>query len=235
MDGLKNERAKHTSKVVDPKTVPRLPRMGGMRVEGGRTRTTHTSIGNPAVLSFTSGSKTKTLTGKGVLEKARREARELSLFSARKSLLATPTHKLTGKASQVRTAPQGLLDDHKRPAMPMYADPNARPTTIVAPRRRSTVDNVKPPVGPSVQDREARLKSITSPSTTSTSSLTVPRTQNTSAIFPPPRSSDSTDPSPVYKAPRPKPPSQDGKGSRPPGKTKPPVDPFMPTKRRKLA
>ncbi|MCJ1254190.1 hypothetical protein MMC24_002004 [Lignoscripta atroalba] len=235
MDGIKNERAKHTSKVVDPKTVPRLPRMGGMRVEGGRIRTTQSSPGNPAILSFTSGSKTKTLTGKGVLEKARREARELSLFSASKSLLSTPTHKLNGKATQIRNAPRGLVDEHRKPAAPSYSDTSARPTTIFAPRKRSVAGNPPAPASISVEERENRLKAFTSPSTTNVSSSFTSRPQNTSVMSPPSRSSNPAYPNPSYKAPRLKPPNPDAKGTRPPAKTKAPVDPFMPAKRRKVA
>ncbi len=169
MQGIKTERAKHTSKVIDARAAPKLPRMGGMRVEGGRSRTTTASGGNPSVLSFASGSRTKAVTGKSVLEKARREAREMSLFSARKTLLATPTHKLTDKASHVRSAPQGLVDEHKKPATPAYtsATPNIKSPTVFAPRKTSSISSAGASAFSSSvadTDRERRLKAFTTQS-----------------------------------------------------------------------
>lgn len=237
MQGIQSERAKHTSKVVDSKTVPRLPRMGGMRVEGGRTRTTANKSGNPALLTFGSGSRTKTLTGKDVLEKARREAREMSLFSAKKSILAVPTHKLQGKASQVRTAPHGLLEEHKKPSQPSYINSSAKPTTIFAPRKRTAENNPSVPGGMTAEERESRLKAFTAPKG-STKPLSPPtsRPQNMSTMSPPPRMSSPAYPKVAYVVPRMKAQSSpEGKGPGPPGKIKAPVDPFMPAKRRKLA
>ena len=49
-------------------------------------------------LLFGSGSRTNTKTGKGILLKAKREARENSLFSARRNVLSTPTHLLANRA-----------------------------------------------------------------------------------------------------------------------------------------
>jgi hypothetical protein len=49
-------------------------------------------------LLFGSGSRTNTKTGKGILLKAKREARENSLFSARRNVLSTPTHLLATRA-----------------------------------------------------------------------------------------------------------------------------------------
>ena len=237
MEGIQSERAKHTSKVVDSKSVPRLPRMGGMRVEGGRSRTTNSKSGNSALLTFGSGSKTKMLTGKDVLEKARREAREMSLFSAKKSVLAVPTHKLQGKASQIRTAPHGLLEEHRKPSTPNYIDLTVKPTTIFAPRKRTAANDPTVPGGMTAEERESRLKALTTPSS-STKPLSSPtlRPQNKSTMSPPSRISSPAYANSAYVAPRMKPsPSPEGKGPRPPGKTKAPVDPFMPAKRRKLA
>lgn len=51
-------------------------------------------------LSFGSGSRTSMTTGRGMLLKAKREARENSLFSARKNVLSTPTHLLAGSSGR---------------------------------------------------------------------------------------------------------------------------------------
>ncbi|MCJ1236454.1 hypothetical protein MMC14_004435 [Varicellaria rhodocarpa] len=169
MDGIKNERAKHTSRVVDAKTVPRLPRMGGMRVEpGSRTSSRVAGNGNPSILTFASGSKTKTLTGKGVMAKARREARELSLFSARKSTLTTPTHQLSSKATQIRHVPKGMVAEHRRIPLISAAKPDAKPTaTIIAPKKRKLSGEIVPPASAmSNEERERRLRAFTTPAAT---------------------------------------------------------------------
>lgn len=61
-----------------------------------------------SVMSFGSGSRTRTTTGKGLLLKAKREARENSLFSARRNVLSTPTHLLGDNRGRPRpsTAPR---------------------------------------------------------------------------------------------------------------------------------
>lgn len=226
-----------------------------MRVEGGRSRVTSSTS---SALTFGSGSKTKALTGKGVLEKARREAREMSLFSARKTLLATPTHKLSDKASQIRNAPQGLLDEHKRPAAPTYANPTPKPPTIFAPRRSSAAARTPSTgaAGMADAERERRLRAFTTgtkrdntgtpilPSISSSSSSTTLRPQNTSTFDAPPARSNGTPdreasfPSSAYKAPRLKAtPNLDPKSATPSNSKnkKADVDPFMRVKRRKVS
>lgn len=228
--------------------------MGGMRVEAGRSRATGSTA---SALTFGSGSKSKALTGKGVLEKARREAREMSLFSARKTLLATPTHKLNDKASQVRNAPQGLLDEHKRPAAPSYGNHIPKRPTIFAPRRFSATAQTATTSAAGMTDaeRERRLKAFTTgtkrdstgtavlPSTPSSASSTTLRPQNTSTFSAPTARStgtpdrEATFPSSAYKAPRLKatPPSERRSATPSDSKhKKADVDPFMRVKRRKV-
>ncbi|MCJ1249238.1 hypothetical protein MMC30_006461 [Trapelia coarctata] len=238
LDGIKIERAKHTSKVVDPKLVrlPKLPRMGGMRVEGGRTKATSSPGGNPSLLTFASGSKTKMLTGKGVLDKARREARELSLFSARKSILATPTHKLNTKATQIRSAPQGLVEEHRRPPAPRDSSP--KKTTVIAPRRRNAAEqsSSSPSTGMTFEERERRLKALTNPSSVERSlPVETSEAQDSSAASPPSRTPRSLHPPSAYVLPKSRTHTPEPKGCRPAAKAKAPVDPFMPAKRRKVA
>ncbi|MCJ1368509.1 hypothetical protein MMC16_007653 [Acarospora aff. strigata] len=182
MDGIKTERAKHTSRVVDARTVPKLPRMGGMRAEGGRSRQSTGGTASSA-LTFGSGSRTRPVTGKAVLEKARREAREMSLFSARKTLLATPTHKLNDKATQVRNAPQGLLAQHKKPVAPAYTNHTPKAPPIVAPRKSSS--STAAAASTTAVERERRLKAFT----------TGTKRDNTGGPIPPPPSSSSSKPS----------------------------------------
>lgn len=236
MENIKNERAKHTSRMVDPKTVPKLPRMGGMRAEGGRSKTFHSHTANPSVLSFASGSKTKTLTGKGVLEKARREAREMSLFSAKKSLLATPTHKLIGKATQIRNVPQGLVDEHRRAPVAHYLSPDPRPTTIIAPRKRTVTGETKGQSTITSEERERQLRSITAPETSNgTLSQDRPSSQLLSATLPLASGSVPARPMASSTTSKARPVSLRNGVVRPPVKTKAAVNPFMPAKRRKVA
>ena len=237
MEGIKNERAKHTSKVVDPKTVPRLPRMGGMRVEGGgRPKGNGLTVpANTSHLTFASGSRTKTLTGRGVIDKARREARELSLFSARKSLLATPTHKLSNKATQIRSVPQGLVDEHRRVPIPNYTESSPRITMIIAPRKRVAANEATPSGRITFEDREKRLRAITNPGKPVTPpEAATTKLHITSSRSSPPGSTNPTFPSSSYAAPRMKASTPEPR-SRPTVKVKAPADPFMPSKRRKVS
>ncbi|KAI9811988.1 MAG: hypothetical protein M1827_004880 [Pycnora praestabilis] len=151
--------AKHTSRIIDASSVPRLPRDRGMR-------TTHPKQpSNPALLSFTSGSKTKLRSGKDVLNKARREAREMSLFSAKKSILATPTHRLNSGASQVQAAPRGLVEGHRKPPPPVFGPTDVKPATVFAPRRSSSMVHTTQSVRENTDvERERRLKAFTNPS-----------------------------------------------------------------------
>jgi elongin-A len=240
MDGIKNERAKHTSKVVDPRLVrlPKLPRMGGMRVEGGRAKAITAASGNPSLLTFTSGSKTKTLTGKGVLDKARREARELNLFTAKKSVLATPTHKLNDKATQIRSAPQGLVEEHRRPAVPLAKDSIPKNTTIIAPRRCNAAEKSSSSSsgGMNLEERERRLKALTNPSSPK-KSLPVEGSEapDSSVVSTTPRNPNLLHPASAYVVSKSRTLTPEPKGCRPAEKAKPAVDPFMPAKRRRIS
>ena len=229
------EKAKHTSKIVDPRTVPKLPRMGGMRVEGGRSKCAPSSSNNLSSLRFTSGSKTKVLTGSGVIAKVRREGKEMSLFSSKNSQLTTPTHKLSDKATQIRKVPQGLVEDHRRPAAPLPTNPSSKPTTIFAPRRRNTGGETASPQGLTFEEREKRLRALTGCASSTEMSLTaIVKPQNISATSPPPMTTSTVYPSSAYVAPRAKPLTSENAGYRPSLKVKAPVDPFMPAKRRKI-
>ncbi|KZF24529.1 hypothetical protein L228DRAFT_281593 [Xylona heveae TC161] len=247
-DGLKSEKAKHTSRVVDPSSVPRLPRDRGMRVEGGRAKGPGTvRTGNQSLLSFGTGSRTKTNTGKSVMEKARREAREMSLFSVRKSVLATPTHRLSDKATQVRHVPRGMLDEHRRPTTPRYNDPStasdAKPAMIYAPRRGSVARSGASAGGTGMtsEERERRLravaqgKPIESSGPPSGSVISASNVKPSSALGNTTRPSDSrpTFPSSAYKAPPIRPPPRPQ--GEPIERKRPSVNPFMPAKKRRPA
>lgn len=87
----------YIDKVIDPK------KKGAAKPWGGVAPRT----ANSALLHFGSGSRTKTQTGQGILARARREASEASLFSARRAVLSTPTHRLAENVSHGRVVKPG--------------------------------------------------------------------------------------------------------------------------------
>ncbi|KAL8952341.1 MAG: hypothetical protein Q9222_001752 [Ikaeria aurantiellina] len=154
--GIKQEKDRHQSRVMEG--VPHIPKLDGMQfahaAEYNRvkkpvkdTRPTTT------VLKFNSGSKTKVLTGRGVMEKARREAMELNRFK-KNSALSTPTHQLHNIATQVLRAPPGRIEDFKRAAIPQPIDPTIpKPAIFVPPKRIVTnVEKMR------IEERERRLR-----------------------------------------------------------------------------
>ena len=206
MQSIKNATAQRTSKVIEASKLPKLPRLGGMRVEKGRGGgPIRHSSGDPSTLSFTSGSKTKTLTGQGVISKARREAREMSLFSAKKSVLSVPTHQLGNKASFVSAAPRGFVDTHKRTFAPVEIVGNTR--TILVPKAPSRGLGHPPPSSSPPPRR------VTSPSH---------------------RTGTPPQPPGGYKIPR-QGISSPEKSLKPSARSRAaPADPFMPSKRRRI-
>jgi elongin-A len=148
MSGLQKKKETNVSRIVDPKTLPKLPRdprmlanNGGVPI--GKKRGLQKSA--PSSLLFTSGSKTKTTTAASVLLRARREAKD---HSAR-TKLATPTHELG--AAQVRRAPEAMVNEYKRAAAP--------PVKIFSKKRSATYSGSIG--GPSQEDREKRLRALT--------------------------------------------------------------------------
>lgn len=248
MTGIKNERANHQSRQVHESTVPKLPKMGGMKYV--RTPRKPKKVAPPpAVLSFGSGSRTKTLTGKGVIDRARREAKQHSLLIHKTSVLATPTHKLQNYASQVKTAPRGLVYDYQKPAVSAPIDPTIKPAPVFSPPKRKRVESVMPvaPSPMSLEEKERRLKALTNPK--STKSATSADDLPTNGTLSPTTSSSSKNPSPVSKklatvphplAPAPRVPKlgiqkPEAGVVRPIRRARAPVDPFMPAKRRRLS
>ncbi len=269
MTGIKSDKAQHTSKLLEPSSISinqmkKATRIGGsgggIRSHGtGSTRTADNSL-----LTFGSGSRTKTGSGKDVLNKARREAKEMSLFSVRKSVLTTPTHRLNDRASRVKNAPQGLVDDHKRPAAAALPGNTSKPATIIAPRKASTITS-SGPTGMSEAERERRLKAFTAPKTETknntlpppTQPTTARRSQNESTFTAPPlgksyspssKPTDRTSQNLSSKSPTktyaPSAPAPTYRAPRvnlpnPPPKTglkkKAEADPFIPAKRRRVA
>lgn len=151
MQGLDKEKLDHTSRKVEMRDVPKLPRDSRMRPNNGGvplTRGRMKRSKNESFLSWGGGSKTKTSTAQGVLLRARREAREMS----ERGRLTIPTNRLGG--NRVARAPQSMIDGYRRAANePMRIHtPSSRNDSTAAPRE---------PVDPTQQARERRLRALT--------------------------------------------------------------------------
>ena len=181
MDGLHKQVLERQTVMVSAKSLPKLPKMGGMRGEvkkGGPIRTANTSA-----LTFSSGSKTKTTSAQGVLDRARREAREMG-HVIKKSTLTTPTHLLAHKAKPINALPKGMVESHKRaelakrPTTPPSKPPAGRPATIASAMSLEERERRRQAIKEREKKREAieaRQKSkpvITSSASTTPESLT---------------------------------------------------------------
>ncbi|RDW77980.1 RNA polymerase II transcription factor SIII subunit A [Coleophoma crateriformis] len=148
MLGLKRERETHVSKVVDLKSLPKIPRdprmianNGGVPLKGK----TGFKKAPPSALTWTAGSKTKLTDGKSVLTRARREAKEMT----QRGKLATPTGQLNIRHGQVKQAPAAMVTEYRTAAQP--------PLKILS--RKHGVGGIKGGIrGPSLEEREARLR-----------------------------------------------------------------------------
>lgn len=147
--GIKKERAVNVTQLVDIKSLPKMPRDSKMQFNAG------VKIGRkgfkkdtPSSLVWSAGSKTKLTDGKSVLTRARREAKEIS----QRSKLAKPTHQLGGRIGQIKKAPAGMVNEYRRAVEP--------PLRILA-RKRNPVGQLSGN-GPSLEERERRLKALTS-------------------------------------------------------------------------
>ena len=149
---LKERKDTHVSKVVDLRTLPKIPKdprmlanNGGVPI--GRSR----GIVKPGttILTWNSGSRTKTSTSQGVLAKARREAREISL----RGKLSRPMQPAHHWNSQPMKAPAAMVNEYRRAA--------EVPVKILS-RRNKVAGTLIGGIGnPSLDDREKRLRALT--------------------------------------------------------------------------
>ncbi|KAL8941679.1 MAG: hypothetical protein Q9216_002092 [Gyalolechia sp. 2 TL-2023] len=183
--GIKSAKDKRQILIKDG--VPHIPKLDGMqyahcadynKAEYKRKKkisTKRPTITTTSVLKFDAGSKTKVLTGKGVLDKARREARDMDRFKAQ-SPLSVPTHKLSSGATQVREAPKYLVEEFRKPPPPKPYDPTVpKPTLFVPPKRRVEKKDAHRSSGiATIEERERRLRALTNPSTANKTTTTTP-------------------------------------------------------------
>ncbi|KAL8719200.1 MAG: hypothetical protein Q9181_008090, partial [Wetmoreana brouardii] len=190
--GIKSEKNKHQSRMMEG--VPHIPKLDGMQFAHAAD---YNRIKKPpkdtrpmsTVLNFRAGSKTKVLTGKGVLDKARREAKELSRFTARSSL-STPTHQLKTLSSKVLAAPAHRVAEFRKPAAPEPLDPSTpKPAMFVPPRRRVEAKDQRTVPGKlTLEERERRLRDLKDSSNATTNadrpSISNPTVASGSASLP---------------------------------------------------
>jgi RNA polymerase II transcription factor SIII (Elongin) subunit A len=144
LDSIKDEREQNLAKVVARKDLPKEP-------TNYRARTLH---------NYNSG-KTGSKSGHrlSLLEKIRKEARE-----ARLARINAPTSQLVKKPSEIKKAPQGLVEDFKRAAQQKASMSVAvgSPSAPRIPRPPLAVTRQqKPAIDKSFLEREDRLRALT--------------------------------------------------------------------------
>lgn len=153
--GIKKEKETHVSKVVDAKYLPKVPRdprmlanNAGVPIEGRKRAMAKPGLSS---LSFAGGSKTKMKDPASVLTRARREAKEISS----RNKLGKPAHSLYAAPSQVLRAPKAMVDDYRKAAKPQIR--------IFTSRRKpdSVSSSQGPAAGPSLEEREKKLRALT--------------------------------------------------------------------------
>ncbi|KUJ18655.1 uncharacterized protein LY89DRAFT_549259, partial [Mollisia scopiformis] len=152
MMGLQKARQSHVSKVVDLRTLPKVPKDPYMMANNGGVPLKKNPWGKKepsGFLNFSSGSRTKLTDAKSVLTRARREAKEIGQMSK----LSRPTHQLSGKIGQVKKAPAGMSKEYQIAAQPALR---------ILSHRHVQLKNESATRGPSLEEREARLKAAMS-------------------------------------------------------------------------
>ncbi|RFU35247.1 hypothetical protein B7463_g1169, partial [Scytalidium lignicola] len=153
MLGIKKERETHVSRVVDLRTLPKVPKDPRMLANNGGVplgKTRGSGRDTPSVLSWNAGSKTKMTDGKSVLTRARREAKEISQRSRM-------VNKIGAKPGQVLRAPTGMVNNYRKEAEPPLRILTKKRTTDIP--HRSTALSAS-----SLEEREQRLRALTNPS-----------------------------------------------------------------------
>ncbi|GAD98213.1 RNA polymerase II transcription factor SIII (Elongin) subunit A [Paecilomyces variotii No. 5] len=107
----------------------------------------------------------------------------------RKSNLAIPTHRLKNRASQIKQAPRSLVEQHKQPAPPRVVRHISRPVSTVSKPTASFATTKPASPGPSSPDpslleREARLRALTSKKSGVPATQTTPKPVSKTTIKP---------------------------------------------------
>lgn len=148
--GLQKKREEKNSRIEDLKNLPKVPRDPRMIANnGGVPLRGRAGVKAASSLTWTAGSKTKMTDGKSVLNRARKEAMEISA----RSKLAKPTTELGGRIGQVMKAPAGMAREYRIAA---------QPAVKILSKKRIAVFDSEPRLsnvsGPSLEEREERLR-----------------------------------------------------------------------------
>ncbi|KAF5688554.1 RNA polymerase II transcription factor SIII subunit A [Fusarium circinatum] len=136
--GLKEDKEKNTSKIVDDRRLlPRGGRVGPKKAWGFGVRDP-----NGSTLAFNRGSRTKTHNGASVMRKVRRETKEIASIHG---ALSRPT-QASNAITKLRRAPAAMVGDYQRAAKPTVRPPLPPPP--------------KPTVSDVVETHEARAQYI---------------------------------------------------------------------------
>ncbi|TFA98088.1 hypothetical protein CCMA1212_010126 [Trichoderma ghanense] len=125
---FKEEEEKKTSKIIELGAIP-SSKKGAIR--RSRAKTSSNS------LSFGGGSRTKAVNGASVMRKVRREVKEIAQIHG---TLSRPIKAPTGR-SVVTKAPEAMVNDHKRAALPPYRPANLREPTQLDPELQKEFKN----------------------------------------------------------------------------------------------
>ncbi|KAJ3496203.1 hypothetical protein NLG97_g2837 [Lecanicillium saksenae] len=113
--GLRQNKEKNTSKIVEGRFLPSDAMRPKKRNMGPKDNTT-------SVLNFGGGSRTKTLSGAGVMRKARREAREVrNIQGSLSRSVAAPIRLLEKK--HLTAPPRGMVQQNRIASQPAYRTP----------------------------------------------------------------------------------------------------------------
>ena len=131
--GLAKEESGNVATIVDGKRLPRPPRTGtGRRI--GAPRSGQRQAGS-STLAFTAGSRTKLVSGKNVLRRARREAKDIA---AQRGSLGAVSRVSNAAGGQLRAAPTGFIEHHRVASQPEFR--KSLPPTSSRPTQSSNTD-----------------------------------------------------------------------------------------------
>lgn len=181
MEGINSERAKHSAKFVGDQRTLRLPQQRPSarqryasydRKVGGITPV-FAAPSSATLASNPLGAPAWTFERPQIPRSGMPDSRKKnSIFAPKRNkALAVPTKQLNNRATQVKAAPRSLIEEHRQPPG-VRVTKNTTPPTLKVPGRakpQSDLGSNNPVITPSLQEREARLRALTSGKSTNTS------------------------------------------------------------------
>ena len=117
MAGIKDSRAKKEVQWRPNHQLPPQPKVGGMIFcHEPKPKKSPPPPPKTDVLRFGAGSRTKVVTGRDMINKARRQARETALLRPGFGNLSTPSHLLNNLATKVTKAPASMTPQRLTPS-----------------------------------------------------------------------------------------------------------------------